>query len=255
MRRLGLLAILVASLANQHLSAESAVETTKNLSTTSVRAVTAHAVAAVTLVPYCVDLLWQVPSGGRLGWFTTSIANPDPLRANAQVFLLRGTGTLFSPGFGEICTRLRRAGIWAEDLGPAGDGWVCRHLISEHRAGRLHGPIVLVGHSRGGRHVVEASRVLEKAGIGVDLLVCLDVALPPTVPGNVRRVVNLYMSRDRLYPADSLQPAAGSMARIENVDLSSSEALITGPGLNHLNLTASPAVQDFVVAHILQVVP
>ena len=101
--------------------------------------------------------------------------------------------------------------------------------------------------ARGGRHVVEASRVLEKAGIGVDLLVCLDVALPPTVPGNVRRVVNLYMSRDRLYPADSLQPAAGSMARIENVDLSSSEALITGPGLNHLNLTASPAVQDFVV--------
>ncbi len=101
MRRLGSLAILVSSLASQHLSAEPAVETTASRSTTSLREVTAHAVAAVTLVPYCADLLWQVPSGGRLGWFTTSTANPDPLRANAQVFLLRGTGTLFSPGFGE----------------------------------------------------------------------------------------------------------------------------------------------------------
>ncbi len=113
---------------------------------------------------------------------------------------------------------------------------------------------MLVGHSRGARHALDAARVLEKADIGVDLLVCLDVALPPTVPANVRRVVNLYMSRDRLYPADSLQSAAGSTACIENIDLSSSEVLLTGQDLNHLNITASPAVQDFVVARILQVV-
>jgi hypothetical protein len=252
MRTLGLLAIIMTGLVDQRLAAQPAEEAATGFHPPSMRSVTAHAVVAVTYVPYCVDMLWQVPSGGRVGWVTASVANPDPLRANGRVFLLRGTGTVFTPGFGEICTRLRRAGIWAEDLGPAGDGWVCRHLISEHRAGRLRGPVVLVGHSRGARHIVDAAHALERAGISVDLLVCLDVTLPARVPGNVRQALNVYMSRGRFYPADPLLPAAGSMASIENVDLSSPGAPVVGHGLHHLNLTANPAVQEFVVARILQ---
>jgi hypothetical protein len=219
-----------------------------------VRTVAARAITGVTYVPYCVDMAWQIPLGGRVGWITAAAANPEPRPADARVFLLRGTGTVFSPGFGDICTRLRRAGIWTEDLGPAGVGWVCRHLIAEHQAGRLQGPIILVGHSRGARHAVNAARELESAGIGVELLVCLDVSLPPTVPGNVRRALNVYMSQHRLYPADPLQAAPGAAASVENVDLSRPGAPVTGRAMCHVTIAASGAVQDLIVERILQVV-
>jgi hypothetical protein len=254
MKKSALLAIVVSFLAESSLFAQTAEQSTASQAAARVRTVTARAISGVTLLPYCVDMAWQVPLGGRVGWITASVANPDVLAADARVFLLRGTGTVFSPGFGEICTRLRRAGIWTEDLGPAGDGWVCRQLIAEHRAGRLQGPIILVGHSRGARHAVDAARELEKAGMGVDLLVCLDVSLPPTVPANVRQALNVYMSQHRLYPADPLRPAPGAAVRIENVDLSSPGAPGTGRALCHVTIAASDAVQDLIVARIWQVV-
>jgi hypothetical protein len=159
---------------------------------------------------------------------------------------------VFSPGFGEICTRLRRAGIWTEDIGPAGDRWVCRYVIAEHRAGQLQGPIILVGHSRGARNVVDTARELEKAGITVDLMVCLDVCLLPKVPGNVRQALNVYMSQPRFYPADALRPAPGATARIENLDLSGPDAPDLGGAVCHVNIAASRAVQDLIFERIEQ---
>jgi hypothetical protein len=214
MKKLGVLALVASCLTAHNLSAQPIEDPNISLASSSVRVATSYAVTATTFLPYCVDLMWKYPTGGRVGWLTASVANPDPSQAKARVFLLRGSGTVFSPGFGEICTRLRRSGLWAEDLGPAGAGWVCRHLIAEHAAGRLQCPIVLVGHSRGARHAVEVARELEKAGVKVDLLVCLDVTRPAPVPGNVRQALNVYKSQHRLYPADALQAAAGSMAHM-----------------------------------------
>jgi Alpha/beta hydrolase family len=214
------------------------------------RRIEAKAVVAVCAVPYCLDLAWQTPLGSRLGWLTASAANPDPVDSPARVFLLRGTGTIFTAGFGELCTKLRRTGIWTEDVADAGDHWVCRHLIAEQKAGRLRGAVVLVGHSRGGRHALDAARELKKAGIAVDLLVCVDVAMPPTVPGNVRRAISLYKSQRRIYPADPLQREDGSITGIENVDLSDPNATIPGRGLHHFNITASPAVHDLIIRRI-----
>jgi hypothetical protein len=197
--------------------------------------------------------LLPVPVGGPLSWVTTSAPNPDATRSGARVFLLRGTGMVFSPEFGTLCTRLRQAGLWAEDLPSGGDAWVCQQLLAERRAGRPTGPVVLVGHSRGGRHIIYAARALEKAGIAVDLIVCLDVAMPPTVPGNVGRAVNVYMTRNRVYPAGTLAAARGSAAQIENLDLSEPGGPISLHGLHHFNITASPAVQDLVIQRVLEV--
>jgi hypothetical protein len=254
MKKSALLAIILSFLLEPSLFAQTAEQFTASQASVRIRTVTARAISGVTLVPYCVDMAWQIPLGGRVGWITASAANPDLLPSDARVFLLRGTGTVFSPGFGEICTKLRLAGIWTEDLGPAGDGWVCRHLIAEHRTGRLQGPIVLVGHSRGARHAVDAARELEKAGINIDLLVCLDVTLPPAVPPNVRQALNVYMSQHRLYPADQLLPVPGAAVHIENVDLSSPGAPVTGRALCHVTIAASSAVQDLIVERIGQVV-
>jgi pimeloyl-ACP methyl ester carboxylesterase len=204
--------------------------------------------------PHLVDRLWPMPFGGRVSWATTAVPNPDPREARARVFLLRGAGVVLTPEFGSLCTRLRQAGLWAEDLRSVGDHWTCERLIAEQRADRLRGPIILVGHSRGGRHVLHAAQELDKAGIRVDLVVCLDVAMPATVPSNVAAAVNVYLGRHRLYPAGSLAAAPNAKTRIENIDLSGPDAPIDAQGLNHLNITANSAIQDLVVERILQAV-
>jgi hypothetical protein len=215
---------------------------------------TAEPVWLDPVVPmHLADRLWPLPLGGRLGWATTSAVNPDSRHAPARVFLLRGSGIFLTPDYGKLCTRLRQAGLWAEDLRSVGDHWVCRRLIAEHHSGRLGGPVILVGHSRGGRHVLSAAHELQKAGVTVDLVICLDVALPSAVPGNVVQALNVYLTHHRLYPAGALGAAAGSAAHIENLDLSAPDSPIDGRGLHHLNLTASPAVQDLIVERILQV--
>ncbi len=190
---------------------------------------------------------WPFPFGVRLGWASAGAANPDPTRARARVFLLRGQGMVFSRGLGVLCGVLRRAGLWAEDLRCVGDAWILRYLEAERLAGRAVGPLVFVGHSCGGRAALFAARELEKVGVPVDLVVCVDVALPPEVPGNVRRAVNISRSRWRLYPARTLQAAPGSATRIENIDL---DDPVCAWWLYHLNFTDSPQVQSLVLGQI-----
>jgi hypothetical protein len=198
--------------------------------------------------------LWPFHFGVRLGWASARVPNPDPCRARGRVFLLRGNALVFSAGFGALCDELRRAGLWAEDLRCVGDRWACRTLVADRDAGRLRGPVIFVGHSCGGRYALHAARKLETEGIRVDLVVCLDVALPQEVPGNVGRAVNLYLTRWRLYPARPLRPAPGSTAVIENLDLNASDSPVDARGLHHLNLTASPGVRALVRERVLATV-
>jgi hypothetical protein len=135
-----------------------------------------------------------------------------------------------------------------------GDRWVVRHLVADKRAGRLHGPVVFVGHSCGGRYSLYAARKLQTLGIGVDLLVCLDVALPPAVPENVKKAVNIYLTRRRLYPAWPLRAACAASTVVENIDLSTGEWPVKATWLNHLNIINSPGVQALVLKHILEAV-
>jgi len=189
----------------------------------------------------------------RLGW-AKGVANPDPATACGRVFLLRGNGIIFSLGLGAVCRELRKAGIWAADLRCVGDLWVRRRLTADHRDGRLRGPIVLVGHSCGGRYALFTAQQLQATGIAVDLVVCLDVAGPFPVAANVKRAVHIFLTRNRIYPARPLRPALGSAAVIENIDLNAPGSPVNPDGLNHLNITDSPAVQALVLRRIRETI-
>jgi hypothetical protein len=197
---------------------------------------------------------WPFAFGVRLGWATCRTPNPEPSQARGRVYLLRGNGIVFSAGLGLLCDRFRRRHIWAEDLRCVGDRWMVRHLRADHFAGRLRGPIIFIGHSCGGRYSLYAARQLQKLGVPVDLIVCLDVALPPEVPSNVKRAVNLYMSRWRLYPARPLRAACPSSTATENVDLSEATSPAGGEWLTHLTITDSNAVQSLVMRYALATV-
>ncbi|MGH7174252.1 MAG: hypothetical protein ACRELG_28615, partial [Gemmataceae bacterium] len=82
-----------------------------------------------------------------------------------------------------------------------------------------------------------------------------DVALPPPVPDNVKRALNLYRVGPRIYPARPLIAAPGSSAEITNIELNAVDSPINADGLHHLNITDSSAVQAFVLARILETLP
>jgi pimeloyl-ACP methyl ester carboxylesterase len=199
-------------------------------------------------------LTWPFWFGVRLGWLTARRPNPEPGRERGRVYLLRGNAAVFSGGFGTICDRLRSEGLWAEDLRCVGDRWVRKHLRADHEAGKLRGPVILVGHSCGGRYSLYTAHQLARLGIPVELVICVDVAGPFEVASNVRHAVHLYRTRRRIYPARPLRPAPDSTARIENVDLDAKGSPISPAWLCHLNITNSVAVQDWIVARILRAV-
>jgi hypothetical protein len=196
-------------------------------------------------------LSWPFPFLVRLGWATARVPNPDPCQALGRVYLLRGNAVVFSRGFGRMCAELRRAGWWAEDLRCAGDLWLRRHLSAAHRLGRLKGPVVFVGHSGGGRSALYVARCLEPLGVVVRLVICVDVAFPYEVAANVEEAVHLYRSRRRLYPARPLHVAPGSRTVLTNLDLDAADSPIQERWLCHLNITARPAVQAWIVDRIL----
>jgi len=192
-----------------------------------------------------------VPSLVRLGWATTRVANPDPRRAVGRVFFFRGQAIVFSRGFGAMCDELRRRGVWAEDLRCRGDRWAARQVLADHREGRRW-PVVFVGHSCGGRSAIFAADELRTAGVGVALIVCIDVALPPPVPVNVRRAINLRRTRRRLYPAMPLVAGPGVQTVIENIDLDAPDSPIDPAWICHVNITSRPRVREYVVGRIVE---
>jgi pimeloyl-ACP methyl ester carboxylesterase len=196
---------------------------------------------------------WPFPFGVRLGWATARTRNPDAAQALAHVYCLRGLAT-YSPGFGRLVRTLRLAGAWAEDLRCVGDLWVRKRLIANHVAKRQHGPVVLVGHSCGGRYALYSAQRLAELGIPIDLLICLDVAMPYAVAPNVARAVHLYFGGPRIYPARPIQACPGASPLIENIDLRQSGSPVDGRGLNHLNITSDPGVHRWVVGQILSTV-
>jgi hypothetical protein len=199
-------------------------------------------------------MTWPFTFGVRLGWATTRRPNPEPEKARGRVYLLRGNAMIFSGGFGGMCDRLRAEGVWAEDLRCVGDRWVRKHLRADQAAGRLRGPVILVGHSCGGRYALFTAEQLVRLGIAVELLICIDVAIPYEVASSVRCAVHLYRSRMRIYPARALRCAPGSPARVENVDLDAKDSVISPAWLHHMNMTGSPALQNWVVDRILRTV-
>jgi hypothetical protein len=189
-----------------------------------------------------------VPFLVRQGWASARAPNPAASRSPGRVFFFRGQGIVFSRGFGLMCAELRRRGVWAEDLRCRGETWALRQIVADRR----RGPVVLVGHSCGGRSALFAAEQLGAARIEVSLLVCLDVTMPPPVPANVRRAINLRRTRWRLYPAMALTAAQGAAPVIENHDLDGPDSPLNPRWICHVNITSRPRVREYVLGRIFE---
>lgn len=167
----------------------------------------------------------------------------EELRGRAYLF--RGAlGPIFSRGIDRLTEKLENAGIEASVY----EFTICRLIadraIREYRENPA--PIILIGHSMGGFCAVKFAEILEAEGIRVSLVVAIDPAhVTPSVPFNVDRFINIFLSKDVLGGGD-VKPKPGFRGHYASFDLSEHKEVL------HINIEKMDAVHEQLLTKILQ---
>jgi len=161
--------------------------------------------------------------------------------AHEKVFLLRGFTNVLSPGIDQLDEELKEKNVETEVANHLFALSLADKAIADCKSGRVS-TIVLVGHSFGATGALMMAERMQKAGLQVALIVTLDPVIKGTVPGNVHRLENFYLSNG---VGTIMRPAENFRGAISNVDLKSN------PELGHVSLTTLPSMQKQVIHDIL----
>lgn len=160
-----------------------------------------------------------------------------------------------------IATRAQsELGVHAISLGNPEWRKLATYIATEYHAGRLNEPLVLVGHSIGADDQVRVARALSGANVPVDLLLLIDPTIPPHIPPNVIRCVNLYKSHPVTDPVPAFRGVRviaddPNRTLIENVNLRRTDVGFDTSAINHFNIAKVRGLQDMVLAEIAKACP
>ncbi|GAA5656071.1 MULTISPECIES: thioesterase domain-containing protein [Brucella] len=171
---------------------------------------------------------------------TSSRISPE-----ADVYLLRGFGDVFSTGIDEIGKQLQANGVDAHVEGHQAWRFVLNQILADQRK-NPRAPVVLIGHSLGANAVIDIATALEKKGIQVTYMATFAATAPAPLPGNIKRVVNFYFKQHGW----GLPLAAGPRFKgnLNNRDFSGMK------DIGHFNIEKQRPLQDEVVRNVLSIV-
>lgn len=177
-------------------------------------------------------------------------ALPDAKPCIPRIFLIGSSMPGTSKGLDALAKDLRwegyavsRAGRW--------DRWrISRYLIRDAKSGFRRSPIVLVGHSGGGRDCIAIARRLGEEQIAVDGLICLDTYWLGPISGNVRRAVQIYFSSHRLYHSRPLKYESGAHGFTASYDLDKVLSKAQRRDADHFRVDDHPVVQAIVIREV-----
>lgn len=170
----------------------------------------------------------------------------------ASVYVMRGgLGGIFSTGMNQLQTHLEKqyqikteSTVWfrSSELG--------NNMVRQYRAGRLHTPVILVGHSLGANDQIKVARILNAAHIPVALLITVDAVSPLTIPPNVKQVINLYKpSFVPLFSGLRVKAIDPSATRVDNINVTT----LKNVGVNHFTIDKNKEIQQLMLNNILAV--
>ncbi|WP_266017920.1 thioesterase domain-containing protein [Brucella intermedia] len=170
---------------------------------------------------------------------------PSRNAPQADVYLLRGFGDIFSTGIDEIGRQLQANGVDAHVEGHQAWRFVLNRILADQR-NNPRAPVVLIGHSLGANAVIDIAAALEKKGIQVAYMATFAATAPAPLPGNIRRVVNFYFKQHGW----GLPLTAGPRFRgsLDNRDFSGMK------DIGHFNIEKQRPLQDEVVRNVLGIV-
>jgi LysM repeat protein len=177
---------------------------------------------------------------------TPPVADPSPIQPQGRVYLFRGAlGLIFSRGMDKLAARIERSGITANVYEFTICGLITAAAIEDYKRNPF--PIILIGHSMGGRCALQFSEALKDEGIPVSLVVSIDPAhLSPDVPSNVERFINIFLSKDVL-GGGNIQPSKDFAGHFASYDLNEHSEVI------HINIDKMDLIHQQIVSKIEQI--
>jgi hypothetical protein len=176
---------------------------------------------------------------------TPPAAEQPPIVPRGRAYLFRGAlGPIFSRGMDSLTEKIQRAGITADVYEFTICSLIAAKAIEDYR--RDPAPIILIGHSMGGRCALLFSETLQDQGIPVSLVVTIDPAhMSPDVPPNIERFINIFLSKDVLGGGD-IKPTQGFPGHYASYDLAQHDEV------SHITIDKIDAVHQQLVAKIVQ---
>jgi pimeloyl-ACP methyl ester carboxylesterase len=174
-----------------------------------------------------------------------TVAPSAAIGGHGRAYLFRGAlGPIFSRGMDRLTERLEHAGIRADVYEFTICGLIAERAIQEYRDDPA--PIVLIGHSMGGLCALKFAEMLQAESIPVSLVVTVDPAhASPSVPLNVERFINIFLSNNVLGGGDVL-PLQGYQGHYASFDLSKHDEV------THINIDKMDSIHEQLVAMIVQ---
>jgi hypothetical protein len=189
---------------------------------------------------------------GKTEWIQP---NSDSPRAG-NAYLFRGLIGLFSGGIDAMTVKINEAGIRAhvfqEDQHEL-IGQVAADVYAKHRDN--HEPIVLIGHSLGADDAIYVARDLDKVGVEVDMLICIDPTRPPKVPKNVKICYNYYQPSvfdgTGILRGIALETEPGFHGQMLNMNVRGEYQHLLEWDTNHVNIDKNTKIHADVIAKMM----
>ena len=144
----------------------------------------------------------------------------------------------------KLATQIQRIGATANVYEFTVCSLISSTAIEEYKSNPF--PIILMGHSMGGRCALQFAERLKDEGIPVDLVVTIDPAhLSPSVPTNVARFINIFLSKDWLGGGD-IKPVEGFKGHYASYDLQQHGEL-------HVNIDKVDDIHQQIAAKVAEV--
>jgi hypothetical protein len=169
-----------------------------------------------------------------------------------RVLLIRGVFNVFSTGMDELGQLLRDRGYEVEVSSPGGCWAAALRLRETYERDPHGGPLIIMGHSMGGRACLHISRYLESYGIPVKLVVIIDANPWATVPDNVERCVNLYVTNPFGVFHGSPVHAAGT-SHVLNYDVTKCQRPDWADPVHHFNIDNSEWMHQVILTEVARV--
>ncbi len=199
-------------------------------------------VAAAALVTWLTAGSVQAAPNQSPGGTHGSQAVRTAGHARPKILVLRGLFEVFSLGLHDLAGKLRCRGYDASTT-----SWSLALTEVDCDDNR---PLVVIGHSLGGRMCAWVSRQWKSCGRRVPLLIIVDANLWQTIPANVDKCVNLYVTNHLGIFHGTPVSAASPSTVVVNKDISQGHPPMILGGINHFDIDSTDWVHRMIIREI-----
>jgi len=173
-----------------------------------------------------------------------------------KVLIFRGVFNVFSLGLDTLAGDLEKQGYDVRIIPPSMGVIPAAEIRAEYLADPQNAPpIIFVGHSMGGRLCLHVAHWFQQSRIPVESVVILDSNVLATVPPNVKRCVNLYVTNITGVFHGGPVHAQVTGTPVFNVDVSKIRRPKNSWTVDHFNIDDSQWMRAVVIGEINRIGP